>query len=531
MVAVFLVGAVVALAGIARLPPDHHELFVLETAREMTRSGDWIVPRFEEEVRLTKPPLSYWLTGFTAAVDPTDHGAVEPWHGRMPSVLGGLLLAGLTMFLGFQLFDRSTGVLAGLVLVTTIGFFEYTHSARPEMLYAALCTGGLAAFVSAWRASAPRRRRTASLLMWGAFGLATLAEGPHLPLILLAAFAGFLLSRRRGLRPVLAALRPGGGLLLYLALVLPWWILVTTTLGEGRIAATELAGSRYGVDLGAILDPSFPLAALALVLPWVILVPGAIRVSLRPEEKRDEVHLLLWVFLLGLGALSLASRRHGYHALPLLGAPCLLLAAGSTRVYRRWKRAGCIPAWHLPAMAALACALAAWLAFRPDGDAPADEFPEILAGAVLLLVLAGSLVCGRRLASRGLVSLAGTVLVFAVALVMMEESLHAWSRERLTRARCARVAAGELPPGEEVVSLSDVGSLVWYYSGRHIVRFRHLRELVARLEERPRRSLLAILPESQAKRLPPEVGVRAVRVVGGPTREGPLYLVELRRGR
>ena len=37
------------------------ELRVALTAREMVDSGNWLVPRYQEQVRLKKPPLMYWL--------------------------------------------------------------------------------------------------------------------------------------------------------------------------------------------------------------------------------------------------------------------------------------------------------------------------------------------------------------------------------------------------------------------------------------------------------------------------------------
>ena len=38
------------------------EVRIAETAREMLASGDWVVPRYNGELRLQKPPLPYWLT-------------------------------------------------------------------------------------------------------------------------------------------------------------------------------------------------------------------------------------------------------------------------------------------------------------------------------------------------------------------------------------------------------------------------------------------------------------------------------------
>src|SRR5690606_12275176 len=40
---------------------DANEAFYVETPREMMERGEWIVPYFNGEPRLNKPPLSYWI--------------------------------------------------------------------------------------------------------------------------------------------------------------------------------------------------------------------------------------------------------------------------------------------------------------------------------------------------------------------------------------------------------------------------------------------------------------------------------------
>ncbi len=40
---------------------DANEAFYVQTPREMVESSNWLVPHFNGEPRLNKPPLSYWL--------------------------------------------------------------------------------------------------------------------------------------------------------------------------------------------------------------------------------------------------------------------------------------------------------------------------------------------------------------------------------------------------------------------------------------------------------------------------------------
>jgi 4-amino-4-deoxy-L-arabinose transferase-like glycosyltransferase len=56
----------IASAGTSRIPIAGHEVYVAETALEMWERNDWIVPYCNDQPRLNKPPLNYWLTGAVA---------------------------------------------------------------------------------------------------------------------------------------------------------------------------------------------------------------------------------------------------------------------------------------------------------------------------------------------------------------------------------------------------------------------------------------------------------------------------------
>lgn len=245
--ALLLAALLIGAAGSDVLPPDEHEVLVLETSRGMLVRDDWLVPWFNGEPRLKKPPLSYWLTAATAAATGAQ-GQVLPWHGRVPSLLAGLaLLAGL-LAAGRRLYDDTTALTAGVLLAGSVGFYAYTHDARPDMLYAALCGLGLLAGTAGLAGVAPRPGRFV-LAMWATYGLATLAKGPHIPLLLLL---GTGLAQWRAGRP-LRELAPGRGLLLLLAIAAPWWLALRWVLagladagaavGESQLAGTLLVPS------------------------------------------------------------------------------------------------------------------------------------------------------------------------------------------------------------------------------------------------------------------------------------------------
>src|SRR6476646_6087181 len=74
---------------------DETEPLFVEAARQMTVTGDWITPFFNEVPRFDKPPLIYWLMAIAFKTF-----GVNEWAARLPSALSGL---GLSCFCFYTL--------------------------------------------------------------------------------------------------------------------------------------------------------------------------------------------------------------------------------------------------------------------------------------------------------------------------------------------------------------------------------------------------------------------------------------------
>ncbi|WP_372806870.1 ArnT family glycosyltransferase [Pontiella sp.] len=326
LIALWLVGMV----GIVSIPLERHGVFVLETAQEMQVSGDWILPRFNGEPRLNKPPLNYWATTLVAQLDPF-HADVQIWHGRLVSLLAALALGLATYRAGTRLYGRTTGFLAALILASSEQLVEMAHNSRPDMLYAACCALLLFAWLDAWRAADGSRSQCAyGLAGWLAAALATLAKGPQVPAVFLAGFLIFLLTgpdRRR----VARILHPIGGLLLYCAIVLPWWILLNRRLESMGIAIEEsqMSGSllrnlaQWDELLSAYYLWALPLCMLpaSLAMPFVARRLWKKRKALGPSAR-----LLLVVGATWLVVFTLGGHYRSHYLLPILPLPALALA-------------------------------------------------------------------------------------------------------------------------------------------------------------------------------------------------------------
>ena len=335
---ILVLAGLVAGIGTTTLPLEGHEALVVQTAQEMHARGDYIVPYFNAEPRLVKPPLSYWLTGATAWLF-GDPGHIEPWHGRLPSILAGLGLCGLAITLGRLGYDRATGLSAGLLLGTSAGFFAYTHNARPDLLYAFWCAAGYTAFAQVWWSTpGSLAERLWAYAMWGAYGLATLTKGPQLPLMLLVACALYAGLGGPGWRHGLRTLRPLAGVPILCALTLPWWLMLHHRLGATGLSGSQLSGTLLIPEWRAVLNPYYLYRPLQLVLPWVLMVVPAV-LFVRRSGRDGAAAWLACIVLVPALLLSFGVQRRWFYMLPVLPALCVLLGAGtcsgSARVARR----------------------------------------------------------------------------------------------------------------------------------------------------------------------------------------------------
>ncbi|MBP3958040.1 glycosyltransferase family 39 protein [Gemmata sp. G18] len=153
-------------------------------------------PDVQLPVRTAKPVMLYWLQRASFSVL-----GVSEWSARLPSVLAMWLTALLVYELARRMFDRSTGLLAGIVLVSALEVCVLAHAATPD---ATLLLFTVLTYYLFWTRHEGNSRRwwTATA---AACGLAVLTKGPvgvALPgLVILLYFAwnrelGRLLDRK-----------------------------------------------------------------------------------------------------------------------------------------------------------------------------------------------------------------------------------------------------------------------------------------------------------------------------------------------
>ena len=225
-------GALLFLLGLGHtgLVDETPALFAA-SARQMARSGDWLIPQVNGLPRYDKPPLVYWLmASFYALPGASQWDPLGTWAARLPSALATIstmVLLADTLFrwpqpdgthVRGQKAQRSAPALgAALAFALSPLVLVWGRTEVSDALFTATLSTSL---LLAWRTYAADRG--AWWPCWGGLALAVLSKGPVA--LVLFAFTWILFwilgASAAQLRD---RLRPLPGLVLTLGLSAPWY--------------------------------------------------------------------------------------------------------------------------------------------------------------------------------------------------------------------------------------------------------------------------------------------------------------------
>lgn len=384
---ILLVGAAVLLPDLGGTCLwDVDESLWAGTAAEMGRRGDWVVPHFNDEISIQKPPFMYWmmLVGWELFPD------VE-FAARIGSALFGIATALLTYHLGRRLFDRRVGLVAGLAMATALMFDVVSRGATPDSELVFFCTLALHCFARGMAADCWPERVTlgrlplpAAVAMYAAMGLAVLTKGPVGVVLPVTALGLFVLLHDAlavppaGLRAwpgrawaAAVALRPLVAVAAVCAVAGPWYWLVQRQT-DGAFGAGFL-----GVhNVQRFLEPFehhhgsvfyYVPAFLAGFFPWSMftlptLLEAVHRFRGTPADRAATLLLGTW-FVTWFGFFTVAQTKLPNYILPAFPAAAVLTAAFLVRwlfepdvASRRWMRVATGLLAVLGAGVAAACA-------------------------------------------------------------------------------------------------------------------------------------------------------------------------------
>lgn len=286
-------------------------------AGNMFASGDWLLPRINGELYLSKPPLLYWLSAGFAHL----FGGANEWAVRLPSALAAGAIAWAAYRYALRLFGAWPALFTLQLLVANAGFAMFARRAEIEMLLTALCSGALlAALHYACGAGDKRWLRLSYLLL----GLALLTKGPLALLFVTLPLLAIGLYRREA--RYWDTLRDPWGWAICLVVGLSWYAAVTWQLGFHTwqaIVHKDMVNKMHGAAAEPfynyvlwLTSDFFPASLLLLVRPRATWQ--------RWKGQRDTVTLLLAVAL-PFVIYTLFSDKHAKYLLPIYPLLAMLL--------------------------------------------------------------------------------------------------------------------------------------------------------------------------------------------------------------
>lgn len=241
------------------------------TAMEMLQSGDYVSPRIFGNYWYDKPVLFYWelMAAFSL------FGTTEFAARFFPSVFG---LVGVVMAYAFasRLYDRKTGFVAALVLVTSLEYFYLSHAVITDMTLFVFFSATLMLFYLAYSENRPR-------LYYGAYvcaALAVLTKGPVgfiLPGLIIVLF----LLWRRDFKSIFLHIKLFSGLLLFFVIAGLWYVPMYVMHGGDFIS--QFIGVHNVLRATVSEHPRddvwyyYTVVFLLGFFPWVFTLPLAVK--------------------------------------------------------------------------------------------------------------------------------------------------------------------------------------------------------------------------------------------------------------
>jgi len=407
-----------------------------EIPREMVASGDWITPRNNGIKFFEKPVLQYWGTAVMFAAFGVSNATARLWIALV-GFGGGLWV----WFVGGRLYGRLAGFLAFIATVTSLLYVAFGHIITLDMSVSVFSAITVTSLVLAQTKRDDRAHaRRWMLVAWAAMGLATLAKG----LIGLVLPAGTVVIYSIWQRDwaLWRHLHIGKGLLVYLAVTAPWFVLVEiANPGFARFFFIREHFLRYTTTIHNRDEPFWfflPLLFFGL-FPWSFVTLEQVikpRFSWRAGRGFDGERVM-WTFgVVVMVFFSLGHSKMTGYILPFF--PVLALLAGRVLAERGATRAD---AWGVMGLAAVvtAGAFVGQYFIRASDVRVMSEIRPWMIGAGAMLVLSALAAFRARPGRPAWVAACGVCFLIAVQLLL-------WGYEAKTRTRSSRAVAEAIAP-------------------------------------------------------------------------------------
>ena len=348
-----------------------------EAAREMVERDDWVTLHINGVRYLEKAPLMYWAVALSYKI----FGFTE-FATRFPLAVGTLLLVLALYHFGRWAGGERAGLYSGLAVCVSLGVYLFTRIMIPEVILSLLLTVALYFFLKVYFGELSPGW---SYVFYAGMAAAVLTKGLIgivFPLGTLFVFALLTEGWRR-----FRKMRPLTGLLLFLAIAVPWHALAAWRnekflwfyfVNEHFL---RYLGKRHPADYDTVPLAAFWISHLAWLFPFSVFLPLALRRPgrlLRPAGRADQLRLFAWLWALAVVVFFSFSTRQEYYTFPAY--PALALLAGTALAAGEKERHKLILAGQgvLALLGVLAASTLGYLLWASRHLSPAEDISQVL---------------------------------------------------------------------------------------------------------------------------------------------------------
>ncbi|MFL6551568.1 MAG: ArnT family glycosyltransferase [Povalibacter sp.] len=504
--ALFVASVLLFAPGQRQLPvTDRDEARFVQATRQMIQSGDYVVVRFQEELRAKKPAGIYWLQSASVKLF-GDASQAQVWPYRLPSLLATIASVLLTFYFAHRLFNRTVAGLASIGLASTllVGMEAHLATTDATQLFCAVVAQGCLALLYVAARERSRISPAVSLVFWIALGASILVKGPVVLAIVLLTMLALSVADRD--RHWLLTLRPGLGVLLLLVMIGPWmWMVSRRTEGVflSRAIHEDLLPKLMGGHEGHGAPPgSYVVALLLTFWPASVFLWPALFAAWQRRHTAAIRFLLAWS-LMGWAMFELVPTKLPHYTLPLYPALlmliCAMLATSEDGTRDTLKSRASMVWYAVWSVFTLALALAVlWLPMRFGGG---FSWRAISASVAMLACTALFWWSFRKSLPRTFVTIAACGAIAQISLIagVLPILSDLWVSERIVEVRRT------LAPIANIVAVGYSEPSLVFLGGTNtqLTSAAHAAELmkasgqtVALIEERDLATFVAALPAS-----------------------------------
>ena len=514
---------------------DETEPLFAEAARQMHLTGDWITPYFNGETRFDKPPLIYWLMAICYQIF-----GVNEWAVRLPSALSAIAL----MAMGFYILRRFgttpsnpspspwlPALIGSALIALHPSTIIWARTGVSDMLLTSCMGLAMMSFFCGYAHPLPTIRFLRFSPWYLSFyvfiALAILTKGPVglvLPGLIIAAFLLYVGK----FREVLGEMRWWWGLIIILAIALPWYVLVTLANGEAYI--DSFFGYHNLERFTSVVNRHrapwyfyFGVVAAGFA-PWSIYLPLAIarlqfwkRSIWRNQNRSTHLGLFAWFWFAGVFVFfTVAVTKLPSYVLPLMPAAAILVAMfwGNQLAQPRsgW-------GWKVTILgnAVLFLAMAALLIHSPRFFQNDEVMPNLspllqqsglpLLGGAIAAATAGFILLLTLSRRSGWIWIANVLGMLAIIIfVLMPAATIVDSQRQLPLRQLSQVVVQQRQPDEELFMIGFKKPSLVFYTRHNVIFNQRITGAIPELKEAAQKPtpphLLILLPQKILARLP-----------------------------